>query len=75
MKKSTLIATCLINCGSTYAIREIETSIEQTFREDFPQMSYGQWNTVLPMPEAQHIIKQFGTGYRIDVRQFIHDLM
>jgi hypothetical protein len=75
MKKSTIIATCLINCGSNYQIHEIEPSIEQTFREDFPEMNYKTWNTVIPEPEAQNIIKQFGRGYRIDVRQFIHDLM
>jgi hypothetical protein len=75
MKKSTLIATCLINCGSNYGLQEIETSIAQTFREDFPEMSFQEWNKVIPMAEAKSIIQQFGKGYRINVRQFIYDLI
>jgi hypothetical protein len=75
MKKSTLIATCLINCGSTYQLQEIETSISQTFKEDFPEMNYKDWNTMIPLTDAKAIIQQFGKGYRINVRQFIYDLI
>jgi hypothetical protein len=75
MKKTTVIATCLINCGSVYSMREIEGSIEQTFKEDFPGVSYHQWNTDLPERDAASIIGQFGAGYRINIRQLIADLM
>ena len=75
MKKSTVIATCLINCGSTYSIMEIEHSIEQAFKEDFAGTDYYQWNTELKDEEATNIIRQFGYGYRINLRQLISDLM
>jgi hypothetical protein len=75
MKKSTLIATCLINCGSSYGIQDIENSIQQTFNEEFSELNFKEWNTFVPDVEAQEIIRQFGTGYRINVRQFIVDLM
>ena len=75
MKKSTIIATCLINSGITsHGIRDVEASIEQTFKEEFQGMNYLQWNTHLSESEAQKIIREFGNNYRIDIRQFIHDL-
>jgi hypothetical protein len=75
MKKSLIIATCLKNSGSPYDLKEIETSIEQTFKEDFPGMSYQQWNSNVDESTAQAIIRDFGTRYRIDIRQFIQDMM
>jgi hypothetical protein len=76
MKKSTIIATCLINSGRTsHSIIDVEKSVEQTFKEDFSGMNYQQWNTNLPEADAQRIIKEFGSAYRIDIRQFILDLM
>jgi hypothetical protein len=75
MKKSTVIATCLINCGSRHGIKEIEQSIQSTFREDFPGLNFQQWNTDIPEPAAQGIIRDFGGSYTIDIRQFILDLM
>ena len=74
MKKSTVIATVMINSGSRHGIRDIETSIEQTFAEDFPGMNYKQWNTDLPEPVAKKIISDFGSSYNIDLRKFIIDL-
>jgi len=76
MKKSTIIATCLINSGHTsHSLANVEASLEQTFREDFSGMNYQQWNTNLAEVDAQRIIKEFGNAYRIDIRQFILDLM
>lgn len=76
MKKSTVIATCLINSRVTsHSLASVEASVEQSFKEDFPDMSYKQWNADMPESAANDIIKQFGSAYRIDVRQFIQDLM
>jgi hypothetical protein len=76
MKKSTLIATCLINSGVTsHPIPVVEASVIQTFKEDFKGVNFQQWNSDLPENVAQDIIKGFGSSYRIDIRQFIQDLM
>lgn len=76
MKKCTVIATCLINSGVTrHNLQAVEASVEQSFKEDFQGMDFNQWNTNLSEIQAQDIIKQFGTSYRIDVRRFIQDLM
>jgi hypothetical protein len=56
-------------------LADVEQSIEQSFKEDFSGMNYQQWNTHLPEADAQRIIKEFGSSYRIDIRQFIQDLM
>jgi hypothetical protein len=76
MRKSTIIATCLINSGiTTHSLNEVEASVKQSFEEDFQDMNYNQWNTDLPEGVARDIIKQFGNAYRIDVRQLIRDLI
>ena len=76
MKKSTVIATCLIHSGITaQPLADVEESIQQSFNEDFRGLDFHQWNTHLTETEAKRIIKEFGSSYRIDVRQFIQDLM
>lgn len=76
MRKSTVIATCLINSGSTtHSLPMVESSVRQCFKEDFQDMSYEAWNTDLPENVAGDIIKQFGSAYRIDIRRLIIDLM
>lgn len=76
MKKSTVIGTCLIHSQITsQPLADVEDSIEQSFKEDFRGMNYQQWNTHLSEADAQRIIKEFGNSYRIDVRQFIQDMM
>jgi hypothetical protein len=70
-----VIATCLINSGSTtHPLASVEESVKQIFTEDFQGLSYHQWNTDLPENVARDIINQFGNSYRIDVRQLIIDL-
>jgi hypothetical protein len=75
MRKATVIATCLRNSGSRFQMQEIESSIEQTFKEEFAGSDFKQWNTDLPAATASNIIGQFGNAYTIDVRQLIIDLM
>jgi hypothetical protein len=75
MRKSAVIATCIINSGaSTHPLSTVEAAVRQTFKEDFQDMNYEKWNEDLPEPVAKDIINQFGTNYRIDVRQLIIDL-
>jgi hypothetical protein len=75
MRKSVVIATCIINSGVTsHPLQTVEASVRQTFKEDFQDLNYEQWNQDLPDAIARDIIKQFGTNYRIDVRQLILDL-
>lgn len=76
MKKSTVIATCLIHSGITsQPLADVEDSIHQSFKEDFSGLDFHQWNTHLTENDANRIIKEFGSSYRIDIRQFIQDLM
>jgi hypothetical protein len=76
MRKSKIIAACLIHSGiTTHPIADVEHSVEQTFNEDFKGMDYLKWNTHVNEEDAQRIIQEFGNSYRIDVRQFIQDLM
>lgn len=75
MKKSTVIATCLQNSGLVHPINELENSIAQTFKEEFPGMSYLQWNTDIPDVTASTIIENFRGVYRIDLKKFIQDFM
>jgi predicted DNA-binding protein (UPF0278 family) len=75
MRKSIVIATCIVNSGVTnHPLSTVEAAVRQTFKEDFQNMNYEKWNENLPESVAQDIIKQFGNNYRVDVRQLIIDL-
>jgi hypothetical protein len=75
MRKSVVIATCIINSGvTTHPLPTVEAAVMKTFKEDFSNMNYERWNEDLPEAVAKDIIQQFGTNYRIDVRQLIIDL-
>jgi hypothetical protein len=75
MRKSIVIATCIVNSGVTnHPLSTVEAAVRRTFKEDFQNMNYEKWNENLPESVAQDIIKQFGNNYRVDVRQLIIDL-
>lgn len=75
MRKSTIIATCLINSGMLDELVAAETSVANIFAEQFPSENLSQWNTEIPDNVAQHIISSVGRAKRINVGKFISDLM
>lgn len=74
MKKSTLIATCLVNSSFARNLEEGEHSVRRIFAEEFPARDFAKWNTDVDDKFAQNAIKTVGRASRINVRSFIDDL-
>ena len=74
MKKSEIIANCLVNMGIGMNATDAETRVQQIFVEEFPDDSYHLWNTDVDNALAHDLIKHVGRASKINVRLFILDL-
>lgn len=74
MRKSTVIATCLVNSNFFRKIEEAEASVQNIFRAEFPHQSFQAWNRNIPDITANNIIKSLGRASLINVKKFIEDL-
>ncbi|RQR68968.1 DNA-binding protein [Burkholderia sp. Bp9012] len=74
MKKSEIIANCLVNMDIGMNATDAETRVQQIFVEEFPDDSYHLWNTDVDNALAHDLIKQVGRASKINVRLFILDL-
>jgi len=74
VKKSTVIATCLVNSGMVKDIDGAEKVIRSVFQDEFPKHKFQEWNSNIPKKTANNIIKAVGKASRINVKKFIEDL-
>jgi len=75
MRKSTIIATCLVNMEIGFrTIREAEITVENVFNDEFPKNEFQIWNSEVSDSFAQNIIKNVGKASQINVKRFIEDL-
>ena len=74
MRKSSLIATCLINSGMRATQEEAEMRIADTFNRAFPNLTFELWNSNIDESRAEHIIASVGKASEINVENFIRDL-
>ena len=74
MRRSTVIANCLVNSRMVRRLDEAELSVRQVFDEEFPDKDFHQWNLHLDDATAANIIKAVGKASRINVKKFIEDL-
>jgi len=74
LRKSTIIATCLVNVKSGIKLEQAELIVRETFDENFPRDSFDDWNLNIDERTANHIIRSVGNASRIRVEQFIRDL-
>ncbi len=74
MKRSTIIASCLVNSGMIDELDHAERAVEQIFRDEFPRQDYAVWNSEVDEKKAHQIIKNVGRASRVNVRMFIDDL-
>lgn len=74
MKKSKVIATCLVNSNMFNRIEDAEHAVRQVFLDEFPGASYPHWDREMDDAAAEHIIKTVGRASRINVKLFIEDL-
>lgn len=74
MKKSTLIAHCLVNAGITLSILSGEREVERVFRSAFSDEDFEGWNGHIGESVADKVIRNVGPATRIHVDQLIQDL-
>ena len=74
MKRSTLIATCLIKSDMIARLEYAEQCVQQTFLSEFPNSSFSEWNHDINERTAEDIIGRVGPASRINVKKFIEDL-
>ncbi|WAS56226.1 hypothetical protein MK974_24310 [Burkholderia ambifaria] len=74
MKKSEIIANCLVNMDIGMNPADAETRVQQIFAEEFPNESYLRWNADVDDALAHDLIKRVGRASEIKVRLFILDL-
>ena len=74
MKKSTLIATCLLNSSMVTSLELGEQIVRDVFEESFEGREFSDWDASVPDKTARSIIDGVGRAMRINVRRFITDL-
>lgn len=74
MRKSTIIAKCLVNSDMIERIEEAECAVQHVFIEEFPKADFTQWNQEIDSDAAKNIIRTVGRASRINVKLFIQDL-
>ena len=74
MKKSVLIATCLLNSSMVTSLEVGEQIVRRVFDESFQGQDFSQWDTSLSATTAKSIITGVGRAMRVNVRAFIADL-
>jgi hypothetical protein len=74
MKRSTVIATCLVNSNMIRRLEDAESRVHGVFLDEFPNADFNRWNRPLDEQTARNIIKNVGRASRINVRMFIQDL-
>jgi hypothetical protein len=74
MRKSTVIAECLVNSKMIGSLDEAEHTVREIFRQEFPTQDFDNWNQNIDDAAAKNIIGTVGKASKINVRKFIEDL-
>ena len=74
MKKSTIIATCLLNSKIAQSMNSAEQMVRSTFAREFPERNFNDWNKNIDDRAGEQIIKSVGKASMINLKNFILDL-
>ncbi len=74
MKRSTVIATCLVNSHVLRRLEDAEAQVHGVFLDEFPDADFNRWNRQMDDQAAHSIIRNVGRASQINVRMFIQDL-
>jgi hypothetical protein len=70
MKRSTVIATCLVNSNMIRRLEDAETQVQGVFIDEFPNADFNRWNRPIDEQTARTFIRNVGRASRM----FIQDL-
>lgn len=74
MRKSEIIATCLVNSGMIKRLEDAQFVVRRIFDDEFPGKIFTQWDTHINDDVANNIISNVGKASHINVKLFIEDL-
>ena len=74
MKKSTVIATCLVDLNIADRLEDAEEFVKLTFRREFPEDNFPYWNQEIHDTSAEILIRYAVEVKHLDVPQLIRDL-
>lgn len=74
MKRSTIIATCLLNSRMVNRLEDGEQAVRNVFQDEFPSDNFHDWNRDVEQSTADHAINTVGRASRINVAKFIDHL-
>lgn len=74
MRKSTLIAQCLVKAGVTLSIMSGEREVERVFRSEFGDEDFDWWNSHIGTKLANDFARDIGPATRVHVDKLIESL-
>jgi len=74
MRKSSVIAHCLVNSNIIRNLNDAEDAVRGVFNQEFPDQDFNKWNANINDSVAANIIGGVGRASRINVKKFIQDI-
>jgi len=74
MKKSELVAQCLVNSKTFQRMDDAESRVRRTFHEEFPHSDFTAWNSQIDEARAKQIAAMMGKAGMVNVRRMIEQL-
>ena len=74
MRRSTIIAKCLVNSNMYTRLEDAESHVNQVFEKCFPGEDFVAWNLNVDDPAAENVIQTVGKAVSISVDLLILDL-
>jgi hypothetical protein len=64
MRKSTVIARCMMNSGVS-SLDDGELAVRETFQEEFPAGNFDEWNLDIDDEEGEKMVTILGERYKL----------
>lgn len=74
MRKSVVIATCLLNSRMVASLEAGESAVRAVYADMHRTVTFSQWNLEMPESAAMHVIKGIGRAMEIHVDRLIAEL-
>ena len=74
MRRSTIIAKCLLNSNMYTRLEDAESRVNQVFEKCFPGQDFLAWNLNVDDHDAENVIQTVGKAVSISVDLLILDL-
>lgn len=74
MRKSTLIAKCLVTGGHVSEISDGELITESYINQEFPQLDFNEWNIRLTPIQSERFLEKVNFSSPIQLEKLVQEL-